>query len=327
MSRKNSLICPSLLYCFKYLLIWLKSFIMIQPPFLVKGNKLAIVSTARKISKEEVSPAIALFESWGLEVVLSQFLFSADNQFAGSEIERSKGLQQFLDDNNCRAIVCARGGYGTVQLIDQLNFSAFKLNPKWIVGYSDVTTLHIHIHENVGVETIHGTMPINFPRDGGENESTLSLKRALFGELTSYNFPSHQLNINGKAKGELIGGNLSILYSLSGTNSAVDMNGKILFMEDLDEYLYHIDRMMMNLRKSSWMKGVQGIIVGGMSDMNDNAIPYGKTAGEIIHERTKNLGIPVAFNFPAGHINPNKAMYFGRSCQLSVSEHSSSLVF
>lgn len=300
---------------------------MIQPPFLVKGDKIAIVSTARKISKEEVSPAIALFESWGLEVVLSEFLFSVDNQFAGSEIERSKGLQQFLDDNDCRAIVCARGGYGTVQLVDFLNFSAFKLNPKWIVGYSDVTTLHTHIHENVRVQTIHGTMPINFPKDGEENESTLSLKNALFGELSSYTFNTHSLNSLGEAKGELIGGNLSILYSLSGTNSAVDMNGKILFMEDLDEYLYHIDRMMMNLRKSSWLKGVQGIIVGGMSDMNDNAIPYGKTAEEIISERTKDLGMPVAFNFPAGHINPNKAIYFGRSCQLSVSEDSSSLVF
>lgn len=300
---------------------------MNQPPFLVKGDKIAIVSTARKISREEVQPAVNLFESWGLSVVFSEFLFAEDRQFAGTEEQRTKGLQQFLDDKDVQAIVCARGGYGTVQIIDQFDFTTFKKHPKWIVGYSDVTTLHTHIHANVGVQTIHGTMPINFPKNGTENESTQSLKKALFGELDSYHFDAHPLNIIGETVGELIGGNLSILYSLSGTNSAVNMNGKILFMEDLDEYIYHVDRIMMNLRKSDWLKGVNGIVVGGMSDMNDNTIPYGQTAEEIIRQRTEDLGIPVAFNFPAGHLEPNKAIYFGRKCQLVVGEDSSTLAY
>tara|TARA_R110002049_G_scaffold58799_7_gene159531 strand:+ start:3191 stop:4093 length:903 start_codon:yes stop_codon:yes gene_type:complete len=300
---------------------------MNQPPFLVKGDRIAIISTARKISRKEINPAIQLFEKWGLEVVLSEFLFTEDRQFAGTEEQRTKGLQQFLDDTNIQAIVCARGGYGTVQVIDQLDFTSFKKHPKWIVGYSDVTTLHTHIHENVGVQTIHGTMPINFPKDGSENESTLSLKKALFGELDSYHFDGHPLNISGETSGEIIGGNLSILYSLSGTNSAADMKGKILFMEDLDEYIYHIDRMMMNLRKSDWLRGVKGVLVGGMSDMNDNAVPYGQTAEEIIRQRTEDLGIPVAFNFPAGHLEPNKALYFGRKCQLVVGKEGSALIY
>ncbi len=300
---------------------------MKRPPFLAIGDQVAIVSTARKISQEELYPAIQVIENWGLKVVLSDALFEVCHQFAGTEEHRLASLQQAMDDNSIKAIICARGGYGTVQLVDRLDFTAYKATPKWIVGYSDVTTLHTHIHENVGVQTIHGTMPINFPKDGTDNESTLSLKAALFGELPTYAFEPHSLNIVGDASGELIGGNLSILYSLTGTNSAVDMRGKLLFMEDLDEYIYHIDRMMMNLRKSDWLKGVQGIIVGGMSDMNDNAVPYGQTAEEIIRLRTEDLGIPVAFNFPAGHVEPNKAMYFGRKCHLSVSESGSKLSF
>ncbi len=300
---------------------------MKQPPFLVEGDQVAIVSTARKISQEELYPAIQVMENWGLKVVMSDALFEVCHQFAGTEEQRLASLQQVMDDENIKAIVCARGGYGTVQLVDRLNFTKFSQSPKWIVGYSDVTTLHTHINEQVKVETIHGTMPINFPKDGTENESTRTLKAALFGELSTYTFEAHPLNIGGNVSGELIGGNLSILYSLSGTNSAVDMLGKLLFMEDLDEYIYHIDRMMMNLRKSKWLTGVKGIIIGGMSDMNDNAVPYGQTAEEIIRLRTEDLGIPVAFNFPAGHIEPNKALYFGRKCHLSVSESGSKLSF
>jgi muramoyltetrapeptide carboxypeptidase len=300
---------------------------MIQPPYLTKGNTIGIVSTARKISKKELQPAVSLLESWGLNVVYSEHLFAEDHQFAGTEAQRTSSLQAFLNDETIHAVLCARGGYGTVQIIDQLDFSKFKSHPKWIIGYSDVTTLHCHIHQNVGVETIHGTMPINFPKDGSENESTRTLKQALFGQLERIDFESHEFNQLGESEGELIGGNLSILYSLSGTNSAVNTKGKILFMEDLDEYLYHIDRMMMNLKKSGFLSGLSGIIIGGMSDMNDNAIPFGKTALEIIKERTADLNIPIAFNFPAGHCEPNKALIFGRKCSLKVQENGSSLSF
>jgi len=300
---------------------------MIQPPYLTSGNTVGIVSTARKISLEELQPAVSLLESWGLNVKFSKHLFAEDNQFAGSEAQRTESLQAFLDDGIIHAILCARGGYGTVQIVDQLDFTKFKSNPKWVIGYSDVTTLHCHVHQNVGVETIHGIMPINFPKDGSENESTKTLKQALFGQLKGYEFESHEFNQLGECEGELIGGNLSILYSLSGTNSAVNTKGKILFIEDLDEYLYHIDRMMMNLKKSGFLSGLKGIIVGGMSDMNDNAIPYGQTALEIIKNRVSDLDIPVAYNFQAGHCDPNKAIYFGRKCRLNVGKSGSSLQF
>ena len=300
---------------------------MIQPAYLTSGNTIGIVSTARKISREELEPAIGLLESWGLNVKLSHHLFEVDHQFAGTEEQRRVSLQEFLDDENIHAILCARGGYGTVQIIDQLDFTKFKSNPKWLIGYSDVTTLHCHIHQHVELETIHGIMPINFPKDCSENESTKTLKQALFGELDQYAFESHEFNQLGECEGELIGGNLSILYSLSGTNSAVNTEGKILFIEDLDEYLYHIDRMMMNLKKSGFLSGLKGIVVGGMSDMNDNAIPYGMSALEIIKKRTSTLNIPVAFNFPAGHCEPNKALYFGRKCTLKVGERESILTF
>lgn len=290
---------------------------LIQPLYLKKGDKIGIVACARKISREEIQPAVDILKSWELEVVLGNNLFNADNQFSGTDNERAEDLQQMLDDSSIKAIISARGGYGTIRIIDLLDFSKFKQNPKWIIGYSDITVLHSHIH-NLGFETIHATMPINFMVD---KEATESLRRALFGEKIEYNFESHPLNRNDKAEGQLIGGNLSLLYALSGSISDIDTQGKILFIEDLDEYLYHIDRMMINLKRSGKLKNLAGLIVGGMTDMKDNTIPFGKSAEEIILDTVKEYDYPVCFNFPAGHIDKNMALIFGKKLTFEVKEN------
>ncbi|MDP1745373.1 MAG: LD-carboxypeptidase [Bacteroidota bacterium] len=289
---------------------------MQQPPFLKKGDKIGIIAPARKISKEEIQSAIDIFNAWGLEVVLSKNLFNADNQFSGTENERAEALQIMLNDDSIKAIISARGGYGTIRIIDKIDFTNFKKHPKWIIGYSDITVLHSHIN-NFGIETLHATMPINFTKNA---EATETLRKALFGEQLNYEVESYPLNRKGKAEAELIGGNLSLIYALTGSVSDIDTKGKILFIEDLDEYLYHIDRMMLNLKRSGKLDHLAGLIIGGMTDMKDNTIPFGKTAEEIIIDAVKEYDYPVCFNFPAGHVEKNLALYFGRVVKLKVAD-------
>ncbi|MBL7888996.1 MAG: LD-carboxypeptidase [Bacteroidia bacterium] len=293
----------------------------IQPEFLKKGDKIGIVACARKISKEELQPAIDILQNWGLEVVLGKNIFNAEHQFSGTDEERAADLQSMLDDTSIKAVISARGGYGTVRIIDKLDFSTFKKQPKWIIGYSDITVLHSHIH-NMGIQTLHATMPINFKVN---EEATETLRKALFGEELRYTFEPHALNKNGKAEGVLVGGNLSLLYALCGSNSDINTNGKILFIEDLDEYLYHIDRMMMNLKRSGKLSGLAGLIVGGMSDMKDNAVPFGKTAEAIILDAVKEYNYPVCFHFPCGHIDRNLAVVLGKKVQLTVKQELSEI--
>jgi muramoyltetrapeptide carboxypeptidase len=289
---------------------------MISPPSLQKGDKIAIVGTARKIPREEVEPAIKILESWGLEVVLGKHLFEVDHQFAGTDEQRLTDFQRAIDAPEIKAVLCVRGGYGTVRIIDQIDFSAFAKSPKWIAGYSDITVLHNHLFTNLQTETLHATMPINFPKNS--NEALTSLQKALFGNPLSYAVDGHHLNRNGEGEGEVVGGNLSIVFSLTGTNSDIDTNGKILFIEDLDEYLYHVDRMLWNLDKCGMLKNLAGLIVGGMTGMNDNAVAFGKTAEEIILERVVLYNFPVCFNFPAGHIDDNRTLIIGRKAKLTV---------
>ena len=292
---------------------------MEKPVRLKKGDKVVIISTARKISEKEIEPAVKVLESWGLVVVCGANLFNEAAQFSGSTIQRRLDLQNALDDKSVKAIICARGGYGTVKIIDELDFSKFIIQPKWIVGYSDVTVLHNHINQNFNIQTLHATMPINFTTN--TNESLESLKMAFFGEKVTYNFEQHKLNRKGEGKGEIVGGNLSIVYSLTGTESQIDTTGKILFLEDLDEYLYHVDRMLMNLDRAGILAGLSGLVVGGMSDMNDNAIPFGKTAKEIILEAVADYDYPVCFDFPAGHIADNRTIMMGSEAVLSVGDN------
>ena len=294
---------------------------------LQKKDKIAIVSTARKISFEEIKPAIEMFEEWGLEVVLGKNLFKEYNQFAGTDEERAFDFQQALDDSSVKSIVCARGGYGTVRFIDKLDFTKFVKNPKWIAGFSDVTVLHSHIQKNFGIETLHSAMLLNFPEKPNESNSFITMRKALFGEDLQYEIKSNEFNKVGDAEGVLVGGNLSILYSLSGTVSDIDTNDKILFIEDLDEYLYHIDRMIMNLKRSGKLNNLKGLIIGGMSDMKDNTIPFGKTSYQIISEAVKEFNYPVCFDFPAGHIDDNRALILGSKVNLYVNKDSVKLNF
>jgi len=295
---------------------------MIIPEKLKIGDKIGIISTARKITIEELNPAIQTLESWGLKVVLGINLFQEDDQFSGTVEQRTADLQSMIDDNSIKAILCARGGYGTVQIIDTIDFTNLKKNSKWIVGYSDVTVLHSHLN-NLGIASVHATMPINF--ESNTKDSLSSLKNSLFGSLNSIECKAHPLNIFGKIEGNIVGGNLSILYSLLGSQSDIDTAGKILFIEDLDEYLYHIDRMMMNLKRNGMLVKLKGLIVGGMSDMNDNPIPFGKTAEQIILEYTKDYDFPICFGFPAGHLIDNMCIRLGMNSVLEISKNGVSL--
>ena len=289
---------------------------MRTPEYLIAGDKIGIVACARKISREEIQPAVDIIKSWGMETVLSKNLFHADKQYSGTDAERVEDLQTMLNDPLIKAVISARGGYGTVRIVDKIDFSQFKKTPKWIVGYSDITVLHSHVN-NLKIETLHATMPVNFTKN---LEATESLRKALFGENLNYQIEAHPMNKKGGAQGIVVGGNLSLIYALTGSVSDFDTNGKILFIEDLDEYLYHIDRMMMNLKRSGKLSNLAGLIVGGMTDMKDNTIPFGKTAEEIIIDAVKEFNYPVCFNFPAGHVDKNMAIYLGREAKLKVAD-------
>jgi muramoyltetrapeptide carboxypeptidase len=291
---------------------------MTTPAYLAKDDKISIIAPARCINFVEVHPSIRVFQKWGLEVVLGTNIFRKCNQFAGKDELRLADLQQMLDDDSIRAIVCARGGYGAVRIVDQIDWTAFRKNPKWIVGYSDVTVLHSHIHQHLGIETLHAIMPVNISSDDVAGDSLETLKNALFGKIRSYSYPVTPLARAGEAEGILTGGNLSILYSLMGSASEIDTTGKILFLEDVDEYLYHIDRMMMNLKRAGKLSKLKGLIIGSMDRMNDNTIPFGRSANEIIAETVSGYDYPVCFDFPSGHGENNLALILGRNVKLSV---------
>lgn len=289
---------------------------MKKPPILCRGDKVAIIATAKKISQAEVHVAINQLSAWGLEVILGSHIFGDEHQFAGSVAQRCADLQWALDNPELKAIVCARGGYGTVQLIDHIDFKHFQNNPKWLIGYSDITVLHNHINQNFDVQSLHATMPINF--ESNTDAALESLQKALFGDSLSYEFARHPLNLDGACAAQVVGGNLSIIYSLTGTRSQVDTNGKILFIEDLNEYLYHVDRMLMNLERARILQDLAGLVVGGMTGMQDHTIPYGQNAQEIISSIVSKYNYPVCFDFPAGHIEDNRTLIMGANAQLEV---------
>ncbi len=297
---------------------------MITPPKLQKGDTIAILATARKNIDDNLKPAIDLLHSWGLEVVIGKTIGLDNNQLAGTDAQRAADFQAQLDNPNIKAIWCVKGGYGTVRIVDLLDFTAFKKNPKWIVGFSDVTVLHNHLN-TLGYQSIHGIMPVTASR--ATPQAIESLRKALFGEKISYSVAPFSKNKLGKATGELVGGNLSILYSLFGSPSAIDCKDKILFIEDLDEYLYHIDRMMMNLKRNGCLESIKGIVVGSMTKMKDNDIPWGKNALEIIEDVTQKYSIPILYNFPAGHIQDNRALILGNTVRIDVNDKYSEVIF
>ena len=294
------------------------------PPYLKKGDTVAIVCTARKFFPEEAKPAIDLLEFWGLKVKLGKTIGLDSCQLGGTDTERAADFQDQLDNDNIKAIWCARGGYGTVRIIDMIDFTKFKKHPKWVMGFSDVTVLHSHIN-TLDVATLHSIMPFTVPKAPEEVKQTF--KNALFGIKNSYIIPSKSYDRKGVAKGELVGGNLSIIYSLLGSKSSIDTKDKILFIEDLDEYLYHVDRMLQNMKRNDYFKNVKGIIVGSMRDMHDNEIPFGQNEVQLITEIVKDLNIPIAFEFCAGHQKDNRTLMLGSHVDFEVNETEIKLTF
>ena len=287
------------------------------PDYLKQGDTIGIVAPSRKISAAELRPAVDFFTEQGFKVLLGEHIFSENNQFAGTEAERAADMQAMLDNPQVKAILAARGGYGAVRVIDRLDFRSFCQSPKWLCGYSDFTVFHEHVHACFNVPTLHSTMPVNMQAmDGVALKNAMEMVAALKGETLRVETQPHCLNRAGDARAEIVGGNLSMLYSLTGSKSDICTEGKILFIEDLDEYLYHIDRMMMNLKRNGKLEKLAALVVGGLSDMHDNTVPYGKTAEEIVSEHCAEYDYPICFNFPAGHIKQNLPMRFGMTMDL-----------
>lgn len=290
---------------------------MITPSSLSSGSKVALVAPARKVTESDIAYAVEYIKEQGFVPVYDEQLFLSHNQFAGSDEERAAVMQRYLDAPDIDAIICVRGGYGTVRIIDRLNFDKFMQKPKWVVGYSDVTVLHAKL-QSLGVESLHATMPINF--QDNTSQSLDSLFDALTGKSIIYEIETTVKSQQLTAKSQLVGGNISVLYSLLGSDIFPDTRDKILFLEDLDEYLYHIDRMMMAFERAGKFDAIKGLIVGGLTKMHDNTINFGQPAEEIIFDRVKDKNIPVIFNFPAGHIDDNRALILGRTTEIEVGE-------
>jgi len=289
-----------------------------RPAAIKKGDQIGLFAPARKIQKDEILGAIKIIENQGYVVGYTDELFADYHQFAGNDDLRANYFQKMLDDEEVSALISVRGGYGSVRIIDKIDFSRFTDNPKWIIGYSDITVFHSHLNKNYGVETLHATMPLNF-KDNSQ-KALSGLFDILEGGSPDYVIDPNPLNRPGECKSILTGGNLSVLYSLLGSKSFPKTEGKILFIEDLDEYLYHIDRMMMAFKRARIFNGLKGLIVGGMTEMNDNEVPFGQTAEEIILDVISDFNFPVCFGFPAGHFNNNLPLIMGAEVSLNVSE-------
>jgi len=290
---------------------------MIRPDYIKPGDKIGIVSTGSRISSDIIEKVVTLIQSSGYEVVVAENALSSFNQFAARDEERAADLQKMINDDSIKAIICSRGGYGSLRASELVNWERLQKQPKWIVGFSDVTVLHSKLNK-MRIASIHGVMPKYFLDEEKPSVSFNLLLDALTGRGISYDIPASIYNREGKVKAEITGGNLSILYSLRGTKYDIDTKGKILFIEDLDEYKYHIDRMLMNLKSGGKLEGLAGLVVGNFTAIKDNDTPFGKTREEIILDSVKEYGYPVMFDFPAGHIKNNFPLIFGQEAELNV---------
>jgi len=300
---------------------------MIFPRFIQEGATIGIVAPAGKIDRDAVEFSRDFLHRLGYKIVLGENVFSAFNQFAGKDENRADDFQHMLNSNDVDVIMCARGGYGTNRIINDLDFSHFMQNPKWIVGYSDITVIHSMLQNRLGVASIHGPMPKNFKDKSEEDTDIVNLFNILKGELPEYKTGNHPLNRQGVSEGELIGGNLSLLYSLRGTSLDFDPHGKILFIEDVGEKLYHLDRMMMNLKNGGVLNCLRGLVVGQFTEMTDSETPFGASAYEIIFDAVKEYNYPVFFDFPAGHVDVNQPLVFGKRVTISVNDDGAVLKF
>lgn len=298
---------------------------MKTPAYIDTSDLIRIVAPAGKVRPGNVKAAVKMLRYEGFRVVEGKHLYDEVNQFAGTDDDRAADLQEALDDHSSRAIFMARGGYGLLRIIDRLDFSRFVRNPKWVTGFSDITVLHSHLH-NLGIETIHSVMPNSFPADCMKDRPVESLLRTITGEQPRFSMNSHPLNRPGEVNASVTGGNLTLLTALLGSESETVTAGKILFIEDVGEHLYRIDRMMHSLKRAGKLDKIKGLIVGQFSDMLDGTTPFGKTAEEIIAEAVAEYSYPVAFGFPAGHDPENLAFILGRETTLTVAESHTSVI-
>lgn len=302
---------------------------LVTPPYLKQGDTIAIVAPAGilKNRKETIYRAKELAESWGLKVVLGKHIFNQNSHFAGTDAERAEDFQKALDNPNIKAIWSGRGGYGSVRVLDVLDYSAFLEQPKWIIGYSDVTAFHSHIH-NLGIETMHAMMGTSID-DKPELivETLATFKKAIFGDQLKYTIPSSKYNRKGVAEGQLVGGNLALLSSMLGSRSQTDTNDKIIFIEEIGEYKYSIDRMLQSLKRAGYFDNCAGLIIGDISKIKSNSTKWGSSIEQLVLDVVKGYDFPVLFHFPAGHKEDNRALIFGRNIQLEVSNKNSTVVF
>lgn len=291
------------------------------PPYLKKGDTIGIVAPAGFMPIDRIQACIETLDSWGYNVELGSTTHSqSENYFSGTDAERLHDLQLMLDSKKVKAILCARGGYGLSRIIDQLNFKKFRKHPKWIVGFSDITVLHAHLQRRYKIASIHAPMAAAFMNEGSSNPYVQSLKNALEGEKATYECTGGPYNVKGQAKGELIGGNLTLLAHLTGTASEIKTRGRILFLEDVGEYLYNIDRMLLQLKRSGRFDQLAGLVIGGFTENKDTERPFGKEVHEIIHEQVKDYSFPICFGFPVSHEKENFALKIGARYHLSVEE-------
>jgi muramoyltetrapeptide carboxypeptidase len=292
----------------------------IRPPILKRGDLVGIAAPARWVRPEDISVFVNILEEEGYEIRIGK-VHRRFNQFAGNDSERLADLQSMFNDPGVRAIFCARGGYGSMRLLGEIDLEEFSKYPKWLVGFSDITALHSLLQDRLGCESIHAGMPYTFKNHSyREDKSITSLLDVIRGLMPEYRVKPHQLNRHGETEGILKGGNLSVLYSLTGTPYQPDTRDAILFLEDIDEYLYHIDRMMINLKLSGMLSDLRGLIIGGMTDMHDNEISFGKDTCQIIREAVDEYDYPLLFDFPAGHTNSNTALILGRNHRIIVDD-------
>jgi muramoyltetrapeptide carboxypeptidase len=292
------------------------------PPYLQKGDTIGLVCPAGLMPVEKVSECIRVInEEWAFTIKVGTTIGQQYHYFSGTDEERLEDFQHMLDDENVKAILCARGGYGLSRIIDKIDFTNFKKNPKWIIGFSDVTILHSHIYRNHHISTLHAPMANAFNEDGFKNEFVQSLRHALEGKKIKYQCKPHAFNKKGQAIGELVGGNLSLLAHLVGTDSDIKTKGRILFIEDVGEYLYNVDRMMYQLKRSGKLDKLAGLIVGGFTDMKDTERPFGQTVHEIIRDAVAEYDYPVCFDFPVSHEKENYALKIGVGYKLKVGKN------
>jgi muramoyltetrapeptide carboxypeptidase len=304
-----------------------KIILVITPKSIRKGDTIGIVSPAGFIEKPVFENAAETIRTMGYNVAGGLHTTDRHHQFAGTDDDRAADFQQMLDDKKISMILCSRGGYGSVRMIDRLDFSNFIQNPKWIAGYSDITVIHSHLFSVFGIESLHAIMPLNFPSFGEASAAVAKLFDAASGQTPAYDVKPHQLNRNGKSSGKLVGGNLSILLSLMGSLSNISTEGCILFIEEVGEVLYRLDRMLQTLKRAGKLSCLAGLVVGGLTEMSDSVAGFGKTAEEIVAEAVAEFDFPVCFGFPAGHIPENYPLIMGREVALNISEHAVKLEF